>query len=73
MESYIYRVPMSTIKMVQDSRHKWCIKTDKGVVLQDGITISSQFEAEEYVKNYISSFMGWTYAILPLDKKEKLK
>jgi hypothetical protein len=58
------------VKMVQHSKHKWCIKTATDKVLQDDIVISSQFEAEEYVKKYISSFMGWTYDILPLVNKE---
>lgn len=64
---------MSTVKMIQHSKHKWCIKTDKGVVLQDEIVISSPFEAELYIKNYISSFQGWTYDIVNLDHKKELK
>lgn len=61
---------MSTIKMIQNSQHKWEIRsTQKNTLLQGDLNISNVDEAELYVKNYCTSFMNWTYEVVPLPRE----
>lgn len=55
-----------TVKMIQRSRHKWYIETEKGFVLAEDINLCNTYEAESYVKNYISSYPNWSYVIIPI-------
>lgn len=58
---------MAVIKMVQVSKHKWMLVTSNDNVLQEDINVFSIFEAEDYVKRYISSFQNWNYVLIPME------
>ena len=61
--------PDKKVKIVQTSQHKWKLVTPQGTVLTEDLTLNSVFDAERYVKAYISSFSGWSYAIVPLSRR----
>jgi hypothetical protein len=52
--------------MIQTEPCTWKIMTEKGIILKDDIKVSMIYEAEDYVKRYISSFNSWTYELIPL-------
>lgn len=54
--------------MIQTNNHRWQIKTLKGILILDDIHVDSAYEAEEYIRKYISSYQGWSYEIQPLLK-----
>ena len=56
------------VKMVQMSRYGWQIVSPKGFVLKDCIYLDNIDKAEEFIKNYISSFLNWTYEIKKLEE-----
>lgn len=58
------------VKMVQVSRHRWEIQTQHGYVLKADITVSNPMEAEMFVKNYISSYLAWSYVVQPIKPKD---
>jgi hypothetical protein len=57
------------IKMIQTSKHKWRIETSNGNVLVEDLVIDSLKHAEDYVKGYASSFVGWSYELIPIEKE----
>jgi hypothetical protein len=57
--------------MRQTSKYSWEIVSDRGHVLQSGISLGSRYRAEDYVKRYVSSFHGWTYEIMELKTKKE--
>ena len=58
--------------MVQTTQNLWRIESEKGVILQDDIrNIRSEYDANRYVQNYISSFVGWIATVVPLKKETK--
>jgi hypothetical protein len=61
------------VKMIQRTPHNWRIESASGHIMQDNITAHSQYEAEEYVKRYISSFQGWSYEIVTIGGKNDFK
>ncbi len=61
---------MATVYMIQVSVCKWRIETALGHVLQTDITIED-FRAEDYVRNYVSSWANWSYEMRPLKKETK--
>lgn len=54
--------------MIQTSKHKWKLETPSGKVLVDDIVINNAYDAELYVKSFISSFLGWDYEVKPIKK-----
>ncbi len=46
----------------------WQIENAKGIVLQYDIVAHGLYEAENYVKRWISSFPNWDYEIILLQK-----
>lgn len=62
---------LHVVKMVQNSRYRWTLVSPKGSVLAEDLMMASPYKAEEWVKGYISSFNGWTYAIVLLTKQEE--
>jgi hypothetical protein len=63
--------PKPTVSMIQMHQTSWLVQSAKGHVLQRDITLSTEHEALEYIKKYISSFNTcWTYEVVPLDKKK---
>ncbi len=56
------------ILMIQTSNHRWQIRTPKGILIVDDIHVNSAYEAEEYVKRYVSSYNDWTYEVQPILK-----
>lgn len=49
--------------MVQTGNNRWDLIGPKGNVIAADMYLYSRIEAEEWVKSYISSFIGWTYEI----------
>lgn len=65
---------MNKLNMIQTSKHKWRIETESGTVMQEDINIFSEYEAEEYIKRYVSSFQSFSYDLKPKkDKNDKSK
>lgn len=61
---------MRTVRMVQCTPHLWRIENMQGKAIQEGITAHSVYEAEEFVKKFISSFRNWTYIIVKLGDQQ---
>lgn len=59
-----------TVRMEQVSQVNWRILAPKGYVLMDNITVASNSAAEEYAKDYISSFRNWVFELVPLKEKK---
>jgi hypothetical protein len=57
------------VRIVQTSKNRWQIETQSGFILQSDITVSSPREAENFIKDYISSYRCWTYKVVPLEEK----
>ncbi len=57
------------VKMIQRSKQRWDIVAPKGHILLEGIVVGTRHEAEEFVKKYVSSFLCWSYVIIPKEKK----
>lgn len=55
-----------TVRMIQMTDQLWRIESVVGAILQKNIVASSKAEALEYVKNYCSSYDGWTYEVIVL-------
>lgn len=56
---------MPKVLMIQYHPMKWRIETESGFVLQYDISVE-YFRAEEYVRNWISSFSCWEYEMRPM-------
>lgn len=54
-----------TVIIKQKLGHSWEIINERGDVLKKDIRANSPEEARKYVVNYISSFYGWDYIVLP--------
>lgn len=59
---------MNIVNMVQISRYNWEIKSQSGNVVQSELYFHNNHQAEQYIKNYISSFSNWHYKLIPLPK-----
>jgi hypothetical protein len=66
----IWQKTYSVVKMIQMSQYGWKIVSQKGNVLQEGIYFANLSKAEEYIKAYISSYLNWTYEMVPLTKED---
>lgn len=60
---------MPKVFMVQVYDFKWRIINERGVILCDDIQVP-RHEAELYVRNWVSSFHGWTYEVIFLPKEQ---
>jgi hypothetical protein len=54
------------LKLIQISRYRWKLVSYKGHVIVDEVMVTSSYKAEEWCKQYISSFPGWDYEIIPM-------
>ena len=52
------------VKMTMVSPNIWDLIGPKNNVIVGDLRLYSQYEAEEWVKAYISSFFGWSYVIV---------
>lgn len=59
------------LRIVQVSKHMWQLENSKGTVLTSDLTLESTYRAEEWIKNYISSFHCYNYEVIPLKKEKK--
>lgn len=59
---------MITVKLVQRSPYQWELLSPKDTIIASDLAFASSYKAEEWVKNYISGFLGWTYEIVELTK-----
>jgi len=59
------------LNMIQTSQNRWQLVAPKGNILVSDIMVSSELEAKDYVKRYISSFMNWEYKLEPIKKELK--
>jgi len=57
--------------MIQISQSDWQVRTETGVLMQKNVTVSSVHDATEFIKRYVSSFMGWEYEVIPMNKEVK--
>lgn len=61
----------NNVHMRQLSKYQWEIVSESGNIIQNNISFSNTYKAEQYVKNYISSFVDWRYTIITLEKVNK--
>lgn len=54
------------VKIVQETKHRWRIENAEGLTILKDLTLESAYRAEEYIKNYISSFIAYNYEVVPL-------
>lgn len=60
---------LPTVQIVQVAPSNWkVVATTTGAVLQEDIKLKDEFAALEYVRNYCTSFVSWTYDVVPLKK-----
>ncbi len=52
------------VKLIETGNNRWDLIGPKGNPIASDILLYSRSEANEWVKAYISSFMGWTYEII---------
>lgn len=57
--------------MIQSLQHKWRIESEQGQILQEDLNMGSVDEAENYCRRYVSSFMDWSYEVVPLPPKQE--
>lgn len=57
------------VRMVEVSKNRWELLGPRGNTIAEGMIVNSRSEAEEWVKAYISSFLGWSYDIISLEEK----
>jgi hypothetical protein len=51
------------------TKFRWQLESSKGHIIKNDIFLSTRLEAENYVKNYVSSFTNWDYEVIPKEKK----
>lgn len=61
------------VLMRQTGKYTWEIVSDKGVKLQENISLGSLYQAHEYINRWVSSYHGWDYEVVPLDKNSEVK
>lgn len=59
------------IFIIQETQHRWRIETRGGFILQGDIFLDSNSQAEDYIKNYLSSYLCWSHEVIPLVNKKK--
>ena len=59
----------SSVSIVQMTKFRWQLESSKGHIIKNDIFLSTRLEAENYVKNYVSSFTNWDYEVIPKEKK----
>jgi hypothetical protein len=59
------------VTLVKGAGNRWDLVSPKGHVIIGDILLYSRTEAEAWVKNYISSYLGWSYEIV--DKTKDVK
>lgn len=52
------------VRMTEVANNRWDLLGPKGNPIASDILLYSRVEAEEWVKAYISSFIGWSYEII---------
>lgn len=52
------------VRMIETGNNRWDLIGPKGNPIASDVLVYSQVEAEEWVKAYISSFLGWTYEVI---------
>lgn len=52
------------VRMIETGNNRWDLIGPKGNSIASHVLVYSQVEAEEWVKAYISSFLGWTYEVI---------
>lgn len=53
------------LRIVQHNKNKWYITNPDGMILQDDINLGSEYEAEMFIKAYVSSYLNYRYLIVP--------
>jgi hypothetical protein len=62
--------PIVKVKMQQLTIYRWQIISMTGFIVQSDISFHNIEKAEEYVRNYVSSFVGWSYDLYPLEETQ---
>jgi len=55
--------------MRQISQYGWEIVSESGNILQT-VALHNVYAANEYIKNYVSSFVNWSYELKTLKEEE---
>lgn len=59
---------MTIVKMVQVTPHTWQIVSQKGNVIQNEIIAHSLYEADQFIRKWVTSFLHLDYILVPLPK-----
>lgn len=62
---------LHVVRMVQVAPNRWNLVSSKGSIISEDVPLGSIRDAENWVKNYITSFIGWSYEIIPLQRSAK--
>jgi hypothetical protein len=57
------------VLMVQVNKFKWRIESPMGFIITDDIIVENKILAEDFVRAWASSFVGWNYKVIPLEEK----
>lgn len=60
------------IILEQEASNFWVIKGPKGNPLSGRMVFCHKFEAEEFAKAFVSSFVGWNYKVKELNNGSKV-
>lgn len=55
------------VRLIQKAPYKWDLVAPKGHILVEGLMFHTLVDAENWCKNYISSFQNWTFKLVPKD------
>lgn len=52
-----------TLIIKRVTQNRWVIVNQKGDILKGDLTLASLYEAEQYIKSYVSSFINVNYEV----------
>ncbi len=52
-----------TLIIKRVTQNRWVIVNQKGDILKGDLTLASPYEAEQYIKSYVSSFINVNYEV----------
>lgn len=57
------------MRIVQETKTRWRVENSKGDVLVSDLMLNSKYQAEIFIKCYVSSYQNYRYEVVPLEKK----
>ncbi len=61
---------VTIVYLVQLNKYRWRLESNKGVIIMDDISAHSSYDAEKWVRGYVSSFACWEYRIKPQEENK---